>query len=519
MAAGANIGSALAGFGRGFSKMLLYNRERADERKREERIRTDREFERMLPVHLKLFEETGDPVGLESFVGQYHPEMAKTWKKSGSPFGQLAPLLTLDQQAMRSEQDSAIAAGGAPAPLPSRNPVIPTTPRKTLFGVELPTEEEKLAKATRQVAAGEMATVQGKRDAALRIAATGVPLMQAYEMVGLRTTASSATPPQPGSIGNMIQLRNAERAASGLPAMTAQEVQDFVNGQTKSEANARSTFGQDREAIARAMFAGKAFGDLTPEEQAAVIEEEEKKFGRESRERGLGTADAKFNAPLDIAGARENQLPVGTTAAQVSGQVVPTDDQNDRRRALGVLQQDLNRIQDLIAVLPAGDALGGTAPGAWLAVRRRMNSPSEIKDPATGQPLSYREAIAQLEAVVESTVNVLARARAEQRGTQTERDADRAYAAIVNLKAGLTDPFGGDTRESAQARIKESIDGIQRVLAGLPATPQPRGGAPAAPKPATVTPPAQPATGGTGLKMDAQGNILDASGRIVVPAQ
>lgn len=239
---------------------------------------------------------------------------------------------------------------------------------------------------------------------------------------------------------------------------------------------------------------------------------------KEGAARALGTAEGRFQAPADLKTAQETGVTVGTTAAQVAGQEVPTQDVNARRRSLDVLKQDIARVQSLIEVLPTENALGGTAPGAWLAVRKRMNSPSNVVDPATGQPLSYRAAIAQLQSVVDSMVNVLARSRGEQRGTQTERDAERAYSAVVNLQAGLTDPFGGDTRESAAARLKEAIEGIDRVIAGLPAQPVPKAGAGA--QPAKPGAPPAPAGGSTGFKMDAKGNILDAAtGNVVVPVQ
>jgi hypothetical protein len=193
---------------------------------------------------------------------------------------------------------------------------------------------------------------------------------------------------------------------------------------------------------------------------------------------------------------------VGTRAPQLQGQTIPTQEQQAAIRTGEVLQTDLQRIlgdgtpanPGLLNVLPSKNDLGGAVPGATLAMRRRSNA--------------YREDIRRLESVVDSMVNDLARYRG-QRGAQTEGDVNRAYNALVKLQAGLTDPFGGDTLESARAAVLEAKAGLERVAAVMPKRPVPTGpGQPAAPA-------AKPG-GGTGLKMDAKGNIIGPDGKILI---
>lgn len=211
------------------------------------------------------------------------------------------------------------------------------------------------------------------------------------------------------------------------------------------------------------------FNSVAEAIDAGITGEQLRKKADELRTSGAkatatGTAQGKFEAPIDIPGSQSSGLPVGTSAAQVEGQVIPTQEQQASIRTGELLQTDLQRLlgdgttPGLLNVLPSKSELGGRAPGAALALRRRMNT--------------YREDIRRLESVVDSMVNDLARYRG-QRGAQTEADVTRAYNALVKLNAGFTDPLGGDTRESATAAIQEAQAGLARVAAAMPKRPVP----------------------------------------------
>jgi hypothetical protein len=167
-----------------------------------------------------------------------------------------------------------------------------------------------------------------------------------------------------------------------------------------------------------------------------------------------------MNVPADIKDAQAAGVPVGTTPNEVAGQVVPTQAMNERRRSVETLHASLQELIDdptYLSALPKKGELGDLLPGPVFAIRKR--------DP------KYRESIAKLEAKVNNIVNVMARAVGEQRGTQTEQDALRAEAAIVQLRDAFTT---GDTQESATARIKESLKTLDGLLTRLPAPPVPK---------------------------------------------
>lgn len=275
------------------------------------------------------------------------------------------------------------------------------------------------------------------------------------------------------------------------PSITLEDAMRYVSkGELMSAASQRQAnmyrYGVDREALSKAIF-DKAFDQLTRAEADIVIREEQALIQRESEGRALGTGQGRFQAPMTAEQAQAAGVPAGTTSAQVAGQAIPRADEMQRRRSIEELQTTLADIRDRLLgpALPKKGELGALAPGAAYAVRRRT--------PA------YREPIASLEAAINNVVNVMARSVGEQRGTQTERDALRAEAAIAQIRDAL---FTGDTVESATARINESLLVLDRILGQLPKKPQPTtaGAAPATSRPApgasTTAPPAR--AGGPG---------------------
>lgn len=543
MGAGGNVLGFGGGFARGFANAMLRNQDLAREETEKQRQRDLQEFNITFPLIFQQAQETGDYTNANAAFFRMFPEAEKRFKKDGgSPFEQLAPLLQpaigdarrLD---VSKDQADAISAGDpSKAVLPSRTLVSPATPPpppdpKSLFlGQPMQTPEQKATRAAGIKAAEQTtlstALMERARSVilpALKAVDPQATIYDALRVVGIDTPQTrSATPPQPGSVGSAVMLHNAERAAKGLPPMDSKETQAFVIDWETKEAAARQSFGQDRESISQTLF-GVPFSAATQEQRAVVIDEEKKMLHGEAQARAEGTGQGRFNTPIDVKTAQDTGLPTGVTSAQVAGQNVPTLTQQEQLRELVGLRADLTRIlgdgteqnPGLIAVLPKNAELGGKAPGAAWAIKRRT---------------THREQAASLQSAVDSIVNVLARSRGQQRGAQTERDAERAYNAIVQLQAGLTDPFGGDTQESAAGRIKEALIGLDRVITGLPkqavaqpvklptagpATPAQRNSTPAA-APAT---PAQRNQGGSGLFMDGQGNIVDATGKVVVPGQ
>lgn len=243
-------------------------------------------------------------------------------------------------------------------------------------------------------------------------------------------------------------------------------------------AAANYRYGQDRESIALAKY-GKPFGQLSSPEAQDVMEEEKKVIAGKAQSRTEGAGAGKMNVPIDVPTAGRTGAVVGTTSAQYSGQRVGTAQERDRKIGVENVKAQLGRVKDLLAPLPSEKELAGLAPGAALAARRRLPQ--------------YRNSIAQMEAGIDNIVNALARSVGEQRGTQTEKDAERAYNTVVQLKGSLLDPLRGDTQESARARIDETLKYLDQVLSTLPGAPQPGpppAGTVGAPPPGPAGPPA-----------------------------
>lgn len=252
----------------------------------------------------------------------------------------------------------------------------------------------------------------------------------------------------------------------------------YLNPSTKApipgfrphSAGANYRYGQNREAISREVY-GKNFADLAPEEVSDVLKREQTLVKTTATSRTEGSNAAVMTKPIGVSEAQRTNTIVGTTPADYAGQPVASTQEQDQRRGVESVNQQLDHIKTLLGALPKQTDLGGLAPGASLALRRR-------------QP-STRAQVAALEAAIDNVVNVLARTVGQQRGAQTEQDATRAYNTVVSMKARLLDPLAGDTQESAAARIDETQQYLRTVLAALPGTPTPQ--------------PKKPGAGGAGV--------------------
>ncbi len=173
---------------------------------------------------------------------------------------------------------------------------------------------------------------------------------------------------------------------------------------------------------------------------------------------GMGTADAKFNAPVDIPTAQTTGVTPGTTAAQVAGQTVPTTSDRERRRSIETIRGRVEELKKLVTILPRqADMIGGLMPGVAIETKMRTDR-------------TFRPSMARLQAELANSINVMARSVGEQKGTQTEQDALRAHQALVDFQQSLT---AGDTYESAIARLDQSLKGLDDILTRLPTQPVP----------------------------------------------
>lgn len=453
----ANAGAGALGFGGGLAKglasALLQNRERADQKAREATEAQFRQFQALNPVAFQAASESGDWSAYEGFLTQYFPELAKSAKKTGFSFQDLGPLLSApglqEPPAVGAGQTPAAASGlpggaplmmlspeGAPSqpievqePVPSRAAVAPATPpaapdpRSQFLGMTMLTPEQRGERETGM----EIAKLERTRTAQVQLARRMLPQLKA--------------------IDESITLEDALRYVSKG---------ELVTPASRLASGNIYRYGVDREAISMATF-GVPFGEGTRQQQAIVLREEKSMLEAEALARGTGTGQARFQAPMTAEQAQAAGVPAGTRSSDIAGQVVPTAAVRDRRKSVEELKENLTHIRnDLLGPLPKKGELGELAPGAMYTVRRRLPK--------------YRTEIASLESAINNVVNVMARSVGEQRGTQTERDALRAEAAIAQIRDAL---LTGDTQESATARIDESLRVLDGILGRLPIEPVP----------------------------------------------
>ena len=207
-----------------------------------------------------------------------------------------------------------------------------------------------------------------------------------------------------------------------------------------------------------------------------------------TQNRTEAVAAGKVEGPLSPEYTSQHGLPLGTEGRQIINQTVPTPEQRQRRVAISGIKTIVEQIRTAVPrALVSEQEIAGLAPNVANTIMAGTTRRKEFAD---------------LQTNVESVVNTLARAIQEQRGAQTEQDAVRAYNTLVafqnTIKGMLTDPFGGDTIESADRRLAITLAFLELSLSRIPpepvvqAKPGAGGGSPSA-----AAAPQTPGAGGT----------------------
>lgn len=366
--------------------------------------------------------------------------------------------------------------------LAPRNLSFPTsvTPPRTLNGIPLLTQEQAVERKVQNEGTAIMAKVNLARQRilpALQAVDPSATLDDALAAVGIRPSQAGQYAPSFQEVSG--KMPDGSRVTGVLDARRGMFVDPITKeplaGFVKDEAGAGARMGTNREAIAISKF-GKRFSELTQPEAQQVMQAEQDYLAQTAQSRVEGAGTGKMNTPADLDTARQNNVPVGTTSAEVAGQSVPDQATVDRSRSIANLKTELGTIRDLAQkVLPSQASLaGGLVPGAVIGLRRR--------DPR------FREDFASLDAAMSNIVNALARSVGEQRGTQTEKDAERAYQTVLSIQGDLLSPTKGDTQESAIRRLDETMKYLDVVLSNLPQSPTPNKNAAPATRPNIAAP-------------------------------
>ncbi len=469
-------------------------------------------FRTRLPGQSSTGPDSTDPSGVTNPTALMDTGVGRTLP-SGPVSDSLSPILAAAPAAAGGQSNmlpaplanDVIPGTGIPTTVQPRDgdaATVGTGGRKTFMGVPLLTPEEKADRA----ALGDTAKIQAKVRAAQKYAGTLLANGQAStpaeafrlsaDLFGLYSTQSANGAPNqsvPGTIDG--------KSAFGVFNKLDGKYHDPVSGDVLTNfkpaigggaRNPMGTIGTQAavklgfDSVQAAIEAGKH------KELTATIEE---LIQEQSKKRALGTGLGNFEAPMTAAQAQATGGVVGSSSADMAGQTVQSLAQRDRVNGITSLKAGIQHILDagLLNILPTDKGLAGQVPGAAIAIKRRNNMASGIIDPETKKPLTNREAMAKLDAVVDSMLATLSRVAQGERGATTEPDVQRAYSSLVNLKGKLTDPLSGDTQESAQIRIREALSSLDRVLATLGNAPRPGAGAGAPKAGAKVGPdPANP---------------------------
>lgn len=380
-----------------------------------------------------------------------------------------------------------------PLAVPQAQPGPATRP--SLMGIPILTQEQAADRRLGLEATNTLAKVKMVRERiypALKATDPNATLEDAFAVAGIRMPSSLTGRPQSvageatGPDGKVYQTYAIFNGRQYIDPDTGAPIPDF---RPRATTGSRS-LGTALEAAAQELY-NRPASQLTGEELTKAQERANLNAGNRTTAtttaRVTATNQGVLDKPADFSTSRESNVPVGTTPREAMGQQVPTQEQVDRLRGLMDIKTNIEELlapddtgQSLLSVLPSKEGLEGLAPGA--AYRLRKVQPA------------YRERVAKLEARVNSLVNVLARTVAEARGTQTEQDAERAYKAIVDLQGRI---FSGDTQESAEARVKETLRLLDTLMKSAPKPVTPDASQRRSPNP---TKPA-PATGATGAVM------------------
>jgi len=240
------------------------------------------------------------------------------------------------------------------------------------------------------------------------------------------------------------------------------------------------SMGADREAISMLPeFGGQRYTALTPNQRTKVDAEVRRRVGETAENRGLGAGRAKIAielaSPIGPAAAAQYNVAPTTTLQQLQNMVGLNDAQKDRVYALSQIDVTLDEIE---ALLPK--VFPNVAPGMSGALKTALSLGT--------QRLAGDADLAALDAAIEGSLAQVAQLSGQPGSRLSDNDIKMARSELANLTPAL---FGGDTINTARARVgvlRKLFDRAQSSIPGI-GTPPPGAPTPAAVSPAAGTPP------------------------------
>ena len=382
-----------------------------------------------------------------------------------------------------------VSAAGPTIGRPPEFTARTTMQRRRIF----PTPEDVAVQQARGKAAGD---VEGEVQGLIR---SGVPEAEAREIVKQKMIRTSRGGTGFQSIaGEMPDGTPAfgvfNRAIGGyVDPDTGQPMRGFRPRTTTGSVS----FGADRESIARSTF-GMPFVRLTQEQQQVVMQKANDLAETESYRRGVGTGRARteteLSMPIGPSAAKLYGVAPTTRLMDLSGTVTLDDSQKDRVYALS--QMDL-AIADIEALLP--QVFPNVQPGAAGAIQTALS---------LGMQKFARDAdLAALNAAINASLAQVAQMTGQPGSRLSDRDIEIAREMLVNTQPSL---FGGDTLQTARARIQIVKGLMEKARSSIPTSPTPTRPGVGSPPPATTAP-----AGGRGLDAPIPGLFIDDQGNVI----
>lgn len=220
-----------AGIQRGLAQTLKTRRERTGQREREAAERTFQTQLAMLPVALEKAHASGDYSFVEQWLGEMDPALATKFKKEGSGFDVLGPILQQQFQLEQSQgaaeprgsaavESAPDAGAGPPAQVPQPGAAQAEGP--TLFGMPFGvSREERLGRAKEAATEEQMITFDVRRRVAAQQGLDPASTeYQDFVRYGTRPPVATATATKgvlagPGTL--LLHPTTGEEIGRGLP--------------------------------------------------------------------------------------------------------------------------------------------------------------------------------------------------------------------------------------------------------------------------------------------------------------
>ena len=438
------------------------------------------------------------------------PQLGSTqYGGTGAPPTQIATRPPTEAPAgMAAESLTQPGAAPAVTPLPAQAPrQIPAqvgTP-PTFGPREVFASPETTARLTARAKA--QGDVEGDVEG---LVASGVPRPEAIEIIKQERlrAARGATGTQSiageivGPDGRAVPAFGVFNRASGqyVDPNTGQPMQNFRPRTTTGS----TSMGADREAVSRELF-GRPYAQLDQTQQAQVNQTLPQRAGTLAEARGLGTGRASIATQL--------ATPIGPTAARQYN-VSPTMTLGELQNTVGIDDTQKDRVYALGQIDAALDDIEAGIPKVFPNVPEGFTGALKTALSLGTQRLAGDGDLAALDAAIEGSLAQIAQLSGQPGSRLSDNDIKMARAELVNLRPSL---FGGDTINTARARLSVVRRLFEKAQQSIPTSPQVGAAPPTSSRPGgpptrerAGTPPPGPAqqSGPAGVFVDAQGNLV-----------